>query len=66
MYGLVETGYFNDQTAANKFIADLETLHADPSRKDIAWQLGIDQDVMDEDIRTLEVKNWIENVLRAT
>ncbi len=65
MDGLVETGYFSDHTAANKFIADLETLHADPSRKDIAWQLGIDQDVMDADIRTLEVKNWIETILRS-
>jgi len=62
--GLVETGYFANSAAADSFIAELETLHADPSRKDIAWKLGIDQDVMDADIRTLEVKNWIENILR--
>jgi GMP synthase (glutamine-hydrolysing) len=64
MDGLVETGYFSDHVSANSFVADLEALHADPSRKDIAWQLGIDQDVMDEGLRTLEVKNWIENILR--
>jgi len=64
MDGLVETGYFSDHAAAKSFVADLETLHADQSRKDIAWQLGIDQDVMDADIRTLEVKNWVENILR--
>lgn len=62
--GLVESGYFQDQDAANSFIADLETLHNDPTRMDIAWHLGIDQDVMDEDIRTLEVKNWVKNILR--
>ena len=66
MDGLVEGGYFSSPEAANNFITDLETLHADPTRKDISWRLGIDQDVMDENIRTLEVKNWIESVLRQS
>lgn len=65
MEGLVDSGYFGDHAAAQSFVAELEVLHRDPSRKDIAWKLGIDQDVMDESVRTLEVKNWIENVLRA-
>lgn len=64
MDGLLESGYFSDHAAARSFVKDLEALHKDPTRKDIAWQLGIDQDVMDADIRTLEVKNWIENILR--
>ncbi|MCE7999110.1 MAG: type 1 glutamine amidotransferase [Rhodobiaceae bacterium] len=64
MDGLVESGYFADHAAARSFVKDLEALHKDPTRKDIAWHLGIDQDVMDADIRTLEVKNWIENILR--
>jgi len=66
MDGLVESGYFENHQAANNFVADLETLHADPTRTDISWRLGLDEDVMDADIRTLEVKNWIENVLRAS
>ncbi len=65
MDGLVESGYFPDHAAANSFVHDLETLHADPACKDIAWRLGIDQDVMDTNIRTLEVKNWVENILRG-
>ncbi len=66
MDGLVDSGYFENHQAANSFVTDLETLHADPSRMDIAWRLGVDQDVMDADIRTLEVKNWVENVLRGS
>lgn len=62
--GLVDTGYFADSAAADSFITELETLHADPLRKDIAWRLGIDHDVIDPDTRTLEVKNWIANILR--
>jgi GMP synthase (glutamine-hydrolysing) len=65
MDGLVEEGRFADEDAAHAFVADLESLHADPSRFDIAWRLGIDRDVMDPDLRTLEVRNWIENVLRS-
>jgi GMP synthase (glutamine-hydrolysing) len=38
----------------------LEALHQDPTRKDLAWLLGIDDDVMNEDVRRVEVRNWIE------
>ncbi len=65
MDGLVESGYFADHAATRSFVKDLDALHKDPTRKDIAWQLGIDQDVMDENIRTLEIRNWVENVLRG-
>ena len=38
-------------------------LHSEPTRKDLAWQLGIDSDVMNVDVRTLEVRNWIEQLV---
>jgi GMP synthase (glutamine-hydrolysing) len=41
----------------------LEVLHQDPSRKDIAWLLGIDDDVMNEDVRVAEVRNWIDRLV---
>jgi GMP synthase (glutamine-hydrolysing) len=41
----------------------LETLHANPQRKDIAWLLGIDDDLTNEDIRQAEVRNWIERLV---
>ena len=44
-------------------MAKLEALHLDPTRKDLAWQLGIDSDVMNTDVRTQEVKNWIEQLV---
>ncbi|MBL4864107.1 MAG: type 1 glutamine amidotransferase, partial [Rhodobiaceae bacterium] len=66
MDGLVEEGRFASHETANSFVADLETLHANPTRMDISWRLGIDQDVTDPAIRTREVKNWIENILRTS
>jgi GMP synthase (glutamine-hydrolysing) len=38
-------------------------LHQDPSRKDIAWLLGIDEDVTNDDVRTMEVRNWIDRLV---
>jgi len=56
---LTDKGFFRDLDAAQDFVDMLEALHQDPSRKDIAWLLGIDADVMNEDIRLAEVRNWI-------
>jgi len=56
---LTDRGFFRDLDAAQNFVDMLEALHQDPSRKDIAWLLGIDADVMNEDIRLAEVRNWI-------
>ena len=60
---LVSLGFFRDRDAAEKYVDLLEVLHQDPSRKDIAWLLGIDDDVMNEDVRLAEVRNWIERLV---
>ncbi len=57
---LTGLGFFKDMDAADIFINDLEALHQNPTRKDISWRLGIDDDVMNVDIRQKEVRNWIE------
>lgn len=60
---LVDRGFFLDLDAAQRFVDMLEALHQDPSRKDIAWLTGIDDDVMNEDIRLAEVRNWIDRLV---
>ncbi|MFQ5995758.1 MAG: type 1 glutamine amidotransferase [Acidiferrobacterales bacterium] len=60
---LVDRGFFSDRDAALDYVDKLETLHRDPMRKDLAWLLGIDADVMNEDIRVVEVRNWIEQLV---
>lgn len=59
---LVRLGFFSDRDAGLGHVAALEALHADPSRKDLAWQLGVDADVMDDDLRQVEVRNWIQSL----
>lgn len=60
---LVDKGFFRDLEAAQAFVDQLEALHQDPTRKDIAWVLGIDDDIMNEDIRQAEVRNWIDQLV---
>ncbi|SVE16893.1 uncharacterized protein METZ01_LOCUS469747 [marine metagenome] len=52
-----------DEVDAANYVTRLEALHQDPTRKDLAWQLGIDSDLMNADVRTLEVRNWIEQLV---
>lgn len=60
---LIVHGFFRDEASALQFVDDLETLHNDPHRKDIAWRLGIDADVMNEDVRHCEVRNWVQRLV---
>ena len=60
---LVDLGFFADREAGESYVSLLEKLHEDPSRKDLAWLLGIDEDVTDLNIRQLEVRNWIEHLV---
>ncbi|RLN47341.1 hypothetical protein BBJ28_00017740 [Nothophytophthora sp. Chile5] len=58
-----ELGFFTDLASADAFIDDLEALAADPSREDIAWKIGYDRDVLDDDMRTCEVKNFVKHLV---
>ncbi|KAE9020607.1 hypothetical protein PR003_g12573 [Phytophthora rubi] len=56
-----QLGFFTDVEDSDRFVDLLEELAADPSREDIAWQIGYDKDVLDEDLRTCEVKNFVKH-----
>jgi GMP synthase (glutamine-hydrolysing) len=60
---LTKMGFFKDEDAARDYVNKMEVLYQDPSRKDLAWLLGLDDDVMNEDIRLVEVRNWIEQLV---
>ncbi len=60
---LVGLGFFADRQAGLDYVERLETLHREPARTDLAWMLGIDHDVTNEDVRCVEVRNWIERLV---
>jgi len=63
---LMDLGFFQDRDAGEDYVRLLETLHQDPSRTDLAWLLGIDDDITNEDVRRVEVRNWIDRLVIPT
>jgi GMP synthase (glutamine-hydrolysing) len=61
---LVVEGFFKDISELECYAADLTTLEVDRKRRDIAWRLGLGEDILDERIRLLELSNWITNQVR--
>ena len=61
---LVKIGYFLDEADAMAYVERIEALAADPTRKDLRWQLRIDDDVLDDTIRECEFANWIKHIIR--
>jgi GMP synthase (glutamine-hydrolysing) len=57
---LVQAGFFADEPTLTRFVADLRTLHRDPSRRDIAWLYGLGDDVLDPKRRALELQRWLD------
>ncbi|KAJ8578408.1 hypothetical protein ON010_g800 [Phytophthora cinnamomi] len=58
-----QLGFFADVEDSDRFVELLEKLAADPTREDLAWQIGYDKDVLDEDLRTCEVKNFVKHLV---
>lgn len=56
---LMQLGFFRTEEQAKDHVARLEALHDDPTRFDLAWAMGIDDDVMNPVVRELEVANWV-------
>lgn len=62
---LIKLGMFRDHADLAAYVEKLEALHADPARKDLRWQLGIGDDLIDPAMREREFANWVKTVLAA-
>jgi GMP synthase (glutamine-hydrolysing) len=63
---LVREGFFADRDEMNLLVARMEVLHEHPDRKDLRWQLAIDDDVLDQKIRQTEFHNWLHRLVIPT
>jgi len=63
---LIAEGFFREAATVDMWLADLDALAADESRRDIAWRYGIGPDVLDPVRRLVEVRNFIDNGVRPT
>jgi GMP synthase (glutamine-hydrolysing) len=56
---MVSEGFAESVEGLHPIISDLRTLETNPTRRDIAWRLGIDKQVLDPRLRTAELGNWL-------
>jgi len=61
---LLKQGLFRDHDDLAAYSNKLEAVHEDPSRKDLRWQLKIDDDIVLDELRECEFINWIKHVVR--
>ena len=63
---MIAQGFFADHAAIAAHNALLEALHADRTRTDLAWQLGLDADILDDRRRRAEVIAWLDTEVLPT
>ena len=60
---MLSQGYFVDEDDLERYCNELDALHQDPSRLDLRWRLGIDDDILDADLRCREIRNWVDSLV---
>lgn len=62
---LLPEGFFPSHEELAGYVDKLETLNQYPDRKDLRWQLDIDDDVLSESLRQTEFRNWVKHFVLA-
>ena len=56
---LVREGLFPDETAVAAYAAKMMELHANPDSMELRAELGVGDDIIDPQIREVELRNWL-------
>jgi len=62
---LIREGFCRTPEEVTSYADDLTALDRDPSRFDLAWRHGVDAEVLDPACRTREIRNFIEQRVKA-
>jgi GMP synthase (glutamine-hydrolysing) len=60
---LIEHGLAREEADVDAQAALIDALHEQPSRQDLAWSLGLDEQVTDEANRMRELRNFLSNLV---
>ncbi|GJD57967.1 hypothetical protein MTDSW087_00092 [Methylobacterium dankookense] len=61
---MVEAGLATSEDDVEGYARQIDALHQEPQRRDLAWRLGLDEQVIDEQLRLAEMRNFIEALTR--
>ena len=56
---LLAEGFFLSADDLDRHASDLDLLHGDRKRRDIAWRIGLGAEITDDQKRICEIANWI-------
>ncbi len=60
---LIGERYFDNHEDMVKHVSRLEQLSNAPDSKNLRWQIGVDDDILDDSIRELEFVNWLKTMI---
>ncbi|WP_375429385.1 type 1 glutamine amidotransferase [uncultured Sphingomonas sp.] len=63
---LVDAGLARARAEIEAQAALIDALAADPTRRDLAWRLGLDTELIDRAKRTTELRNFLEHLVAPT
>lgn len=58
---LIDEGFRRDEATAQAWLEDLRTLDAERDRADLAWAHGLDREVLEDERRVTELRNFLEH-----
>jgi GMP synthase (glutamine-hydrolysing) len=58
---LIAEGFRRDEDSAAEWLTDLHALDAEPTRQDLAWAHGLDEEVLDAGRRVTELRNFLNH-----
>lgn len=61
---LIRQGFFRNAGDADEYLAEVNALHKDHSRKDLLYRLAVGGDVLDEAVRRCEPRNWLDRMVK--
>lgn len=63
---VVAQGLATDARAVETYARSVDALDRDPSRRDLAWRLGLDEQVTDPVLRQTELRNFLAHLVGPT
>jgi len=63
---LIKHGFYRDHEDLVQHVDRLETLAGEHDRKDLRWQLGIDDTILQTPVRQREFINWLDRLVLPT
>ena len=63
---LIKAGFFRSPEDLMELVERMEALASEPDRKDLRWQLAIDDDLLSDSIRQCEFVNWLNKLVLPT